>query len=249
MKTTNIVEYLFKGISLFILDIVTFLLVFSVWALINIRVFPLAFFAILFSLIMVNVVIIASKYFIKIFGVGVYASILTNTIIYYMFVMLFTGITYIEISSKWYMISFLFATLIYITIVFGLYVSGMNKNKDMQRQEIENNKVLDITMKLMNINESIIKSSELVEKSYYTEIIKSFSDMEERLKSSTPFGRITKPIVQNVENKIISKLSDINDEAILLKTLEENQKVCKSIIEALNDVKSLIINREKLIIQ
>lgn len=163
--------------------------------------------------------------------------------------MIFTGITYIYISQKWYMIIFLVATLLYIAIVSGIYISGVNKSEDMQRQELEHAEVLNITLQLMNINESITKSSELVEKSYYTEMMKSFNDMEERLKASTPFGRTPKPIIQSLENKISSKLSDVNDEVILLKTLEENQKTCKSIIETLNDIKSLIINREKLIIQ
>lgn len=245
----NTVTLLFKGISLLILDIVTFMIVFSAWALVNIRLFPWAFVAILFSLITVNLAIIYSEYGVKRFGIGAYVPALTSTILYYIFVMAFTGITYIGISSKWYIISILITTLVYIGTISGLYVSGNNNTSNMEKQAIEQENVLNVTLQLMKINENIKSCNNLLEKSSYMAVMEAFIDMEERLKVSTPFGRTIKPIVLNLENQIIQKLDNVNEDLILLKTLEENQTACKSVIEIISDVKSLIVNREKLIIQ
>lgn len=245
----NTVPYIFKGISLIILDVITFMMIFSVWALVNIQLFPWAFIAILFSLVLVNVVILLSRDGVMLLGVGVYASTAISTILYYLFVMVFTGISYISISTKWYMIIFLIATLIYFAIISGLYAAGVNKSKDVIRQMVEKENVLDVNLQLMDIMENIKSCSSTIEKASYMAVIAAYDDMEERLKSSTPFGRTIKPIVLKSERQIIDKLYSLNEEVILLKTMDESEMACNSIIKVFLDVKALIINREKLIIQ
>lgn len=249
MKNSDRVTYLIKIISLLILDIITFLLFFSVWALSNISLFPWALISTIFSLIMVNIAVLATKEGIIVFGREVYTSVLISTVFYYVFVMVFTGMTYIAISPKWYVIIILIATLIYIAIVSGLRISGIIKNKDMEKQELEHTKVLDINLQLMNIEENIKKAYDFVEKVSYNEIIEAFNDMNERLKLSTPFGRVTKPAVLNLENQIILKLCAINDDIALLKTTNDNKKSYIVITEVFTNIKVLIMNREKLIIQ
>ena len=249
MENTNIVKYILKGFSLAILDIVTFMLVFSVWALVNIPLFPWAFCSILFSLVLVNILVLVSSKSIDLFGVGVYASAAISTFLYYIFVMVFTAVTYIGISPKSYLITIFIVTLVYIAIVSGLYIAGLNKNQDVIKQEREQAKVLDVTLQLMNINENLKSCSDFVEQESYIAMIEVFNDMNERFKASTPFGRITKPIVQNIENQIITTLFSLNDDVTLLNKTNENQKACESIIRVLTDIKALIKNREKLIIQ
>jgi len=198
---------------------------------------------------MVNAVVLVTKKCIKLFGIGVYVSALISTFLYYVFVMIYTGVTYIGISPKWYLISIFTVTLLYIMVVAGLYIAGVYKNKDMDKQEAEQRKVLNITMQLMTINENIKSCCDSVEQASYAALNEAFNDMDERLKSSTPFGRITKPVVLNIENQIISELFAINDNVVLLNGTNENQKTCEFITRLLKEVKALIVNREKLIIQ
>jgi len=249
MKNSNVGTYLLKGIGLLILDIITLLLVFSIWTIVNIPLFPWALIAILFSLIAVNIVILATKMGIQLFGIGTYTSALIATLFYYVFVMIYTGVTYITISSKWYLVVILFITLIYIAVIAGLRISGTNKVQDMEKQGLEQSKVLDVTLQLMTIEENIKKSYSFVEKESYDAMITSFNEMSERLKASTPFGRIRKPGVLHLENQIILKLSLTNDDIILLKTTHDHQKISALITEVFIDIKSLIMNREILIIQ
>lgn len=140
MNDTSKLEYLIKGIVLLILDIITFLLVFSFWALLNFPVFLWSSSAILLTLMMLNGVILTSRYFIKSFGVGVYSSLLASTLLYYLSTMVFTGATYILIAPKRYVLLFLLITLVYILVVFGLCVSGVTKNQDLVRKEKEKKK-------------------------------------------------------------------------------------------------------------
>lgn len=249
MRNTNLVTYILKGLSLLILDVVTFMLVFSVWALVNIKLFPWAFCAILFSLILVNVLVLATRKCIQLFGVGVYASALISTSLYYVFVMIFTGAAYLWISPKWYIISTLIVTLVYIAIAAGLYIAGIKKSEDIIKQKAEQVKVMDINLQLMTINENIKNCRDSVEQVSYFAMNEAFNDMNERLKSSTPFGRITKPVVLNMEDQIISTLFKLNDDVVSLNNTNDNEITCRSITRALTDVKSLIVNREKLIIQ
>ncbi len=249
MKNNNIVINILKGVSLLIFDMVTLMLVFSVWVLVNIPLFPWALCTILLSLIMVNISVLSSKKITELFGVGIFVSSLVSTLLYYIFVMAYTGIRYIAISPKWYIVTMLIATLIYIAIIAGLYISGINKNKDLVKQETEQSKVLNINIQLMEINENIKSGCDFLGKESYNAIIEAFNDMHERLKASTPFGRTTKPIAVNLENQIALKLNVIGDNVISLKSPNDNQATCKLIIDSLNDVKSLIINREKLLLQ
>lgn len=248
MNNSNLITYILKGISLLILDAVTFMLVFSKWALLNINLFPWAFCMIMFSLVLVNAAVLASKRIVGFAGAGVYAPLITCTILYYLFIMIFTGIAYIAITAKIYLIISLIVTLIYIAAVSGLYVSGINRREDMEKQEFEKAMVMEVTLQLLNIGESIKSCRDFVEKTDYDEMTEAFDDMNERLRASTPFGRIAKSLVLSLENDIISKLSEITNETELIKASEENQKSCKIITNICRDVKALIINREKVIV-
>ena len=193
-------------------------------------------------------VLVSSKS-IELFGVGAYASALICTFLFYIFVMVFTGVTYIGITPRWYVIITLIATLLYILVILGLCISGLNKNKDMLNQETEKAKVLDVTLQLMTIDANIKSCSNFVEEESYAAINEAFVNMDERITASTPFGRITKPVVINLEDQIVLKLSAISDDVTSLKSISDQQKACKSVVESLSDVKNLIINREKLIIK
>lgn len=249
MNDTSKLEYLIKGIVLLILDIITFLLVFSFWTLLNFPVFLWSSSAILLTLMMLNGVILTSRYFIKSFGVGVYSSLLASTLLYYLSTMVFTGATYILIAPKRYVLLFLLITLVYILVVFGLFVSGVTKNQDLVRKEKEKEKMLDLNLLLFRINDNLRKSKDYVDELCYFELSNAYTEMEERIRRSTPFGSTGKPVIENLETKILTKLQEINESISSLQYLEEKVGKDKSIVDALNDVKIFTINREKLNIQ
>lgn len=143
----------------------------------------------------------------------------------------------------------LLATLFYILIMYGLYYSGINKSKNHEQHEQEQLKRQEITMQLTAINENLYSNKSFMEQSNYLEIMEQFVSMKERLEASTPFGRIPKMIVVNIENQITSKLFKINEYVVSLASINEKQAICKTIAELLIEVRLLVINREKLIIQ
>ncbi len=249
MKNTNIVTTIFKGISLVLLDIITFIIVFLFWTLSDTHLFQWVLSAVVFALIFTNVMVSMSKKCVQLFGVAAYSSALVSTFLYYLFVMFFTGYNYLSISPKWYVISILIATLVYVAILAGLYIAGVNKNTDASKQQIEQAKVLDVNLQIMNINDAVLSCSDFVDPETYTAMKEAFFDMKERLMASTPFGRTIKPIVVNLENQIFAKLTEIQNNIMALKSTNPNNENCKSITDTFVEVKTLIINRERLIVQ
>lgn len=248
MNDRKAVINVLKLVSVGIVDIVTFLLVFSVWALFNLSVFPWVLIAITFALMVVNLIILFSENGIKVYGVGAYASMLATSIMYYLFVMIYTGFVYLVISPRSYVITFLIVTLAYVVIMAGLYSSGINHSNDMIRQNSEKVRVIDINVQLMNIEEGIISCSKNIEKDKQDALVSVFEAMKERLLASTPFGRISKPNVLDLEDKLTSKFFALNETVQLLSSVSDKQDIYESVIQSISEIKTLVVNREKMIL-
>jgi hypothetical protein len=237
-----------KLIALLILDIITYSFVFSIWALVNLRVFPWALAAITLSLVFLHIVVLQFGQYEKRYGDAAVKSAAAVTILFYLFVMVFTGITYITISPKAYIVSILIATLVYISTIAGLYLSGTKKAADVEAQQVERSKSLDITLQMMELERGLKGTSGLVEDTAHQAMLEAFSSLNERLKASTPFGRSAKPAVLNMEDQIKDKLSRISEDAGLLTEAEEREKTTKTIVNSLKETKDLIMQREKLML-
>lgn len=123
----NIVPGILKVISILLFDAITLLVVVSVWAIVNIPLFPLALISILFSLFILNLIVLFSGRAIQLFGIGSFVSTLIVSVLYYIFIMAFTWVSYAFIQPKWYLIAVLIATLSNFSIITGLYVAGSKK--------------------------------------------------------------------------------------------------------------------------
>ena len=249
MKNRNSTSMILKMLGLLILDIITVLLVFSVWSLIDLPIFLLSIIAIFFSLILLNAAILSYDRAIERFGVGATVSCVATIIFYYLFVMVFTRFAYLTITPKWYTIIILVASLILLMIIAGLYFSGMNKAFDTYKQKMEQKKVLDITLQNINIEQCIKGYKGRIEGSAYQSLVKAFDDMYERIKASTPFGRSTREIVIQMEEQISEKLSKIYEDLDLIKDTEGSTELAASVSKSMSDVKNLVINREKMMAQ
>lgn len=245
----NVISGVLKVTALLLFDTICILIVFSVWAIVNIPLFPLAFSSIVFSLIVLNVIILLSNGAIQLFGIASYISALIVTILYYGFIMTFTWATYIFISPKWYLISILTATLIYFSIAACLYFSGSNKSAELYNQKVQSDRVLDVKVLLMNVKSELFGLHNIVDKSSYNAILAMFNQMEERLLSSTPFGRNSESAIDNLERQINYNLSTIRNELTLLKNANKETIDTSELKKHMFEVENLICNREKIIIK
>jgi len=249
MNNTKQVTDILKLISIVILDIITFILVFSIWAIVNISLFPLALGAILFVLVLVNLMVLYSKGIIGVLGIGSYASMISITILYYVIVMIYTGLVYAVSTNKGYAITDLVITLFYLVVIAGLYISGSNHKLDSTSQDSEKEKTMNVNLQFMNIYDTIKNSSDFIEVGKHNEIMNNFELAKERFSTSSPFGRISKSTVIDIETHIMLKLSQLNDNILLLSDLNNTENTYENIVNKICEINTLIKNREKLIIQ
>lgn len=249
MNSSRHVINLFKLILVIIIDVITVLLVFSIWALINLPLFPVALCVIFISMLIFNAGLLLPSETIQRWGVASYSSLLVATILYYITTIAFTGIVYSTITTRWYLIFSLLFLLVYIFIIAGLYISGLNNREDIIRQATEKKKMLDANMQLMKINDSIRGCRGIIESDKYGTITGEFDLLKERFLASTPFGRVAKPVIIELEAKMLDQLIILNDTILLLKAEKEQKKALEDTLRLISDVKAMVINREKLMIQ
>lgn len=245
----NVISGVIKMILLLLFDTICLLMVFSVWVIINIPLFPLAFGSIIFSLIALNLIILLSESAIQLFGLASYISMLIVTVLYYALIFIFTWATYISISPKWYLIATLTATLVYFSITAGLYISGSKKGADSSNQKLQGDRALGVKVLLMNIKSELLSLQNVIDKLNYNAIMAIFNEMEERVLASTPFGRKSEPAIDNLERQINYNLSTIRNELNLLKNLNKDTIDTSELENHMVEVKNLVYSREKIIIK
>jgi len=238
-----------KAISLVILDVFVFLLVFSFWALLNLPLFPWAFCAILVSLVLVHVLVLASVTIVRNLGIGSYSSLMVCTLLFFLFVMTFTGATYIAISTRTYLLVTLLAALAYVAISAGLCLAGSRHVGDEAKHVKEQTATLDANVLVMKVEEEIKLADERLGIGAKTALVSAFQDVTERLRMSTPFGRTDRPAPAEMEFRILSKLSTIGTSIATIQSGNDPEASIKPILELMKETKTMIVNREKLMIQ
>lgn len=228
----------FKVISILIIDIVTIKIVFSIWVLLNIGLFPLAICFIFLSLIIFNFVIAFSSTIIEKFGMSLFITLASSSAIYYFFTMIFTGINYIVITPKMYFVLMMVVTLLFLLINAGFLVV---KNKNNNEKEYMNN----IKLLMMSTIDSLQKNKDFLNENDYVNLKSSIEKTFERLNSSTPFGRISDVNVINKEHEIIRKIKEVN----LLFSNKLDKNTTKDANEIVETIYYLVCYREKLIIK
>lgn len=228
----------FKLISLFILDVVTIKMVFSVWAIINIAVFPLAICFVFFSLIMLNMVVILSRKIIKDFGTSLFISAVSSSVFYYLFALIFTGITYMTITPKWYFIFMMLASLLFILVNSGFMIK---RNKRAEEKEY----MTDVKILMMNTKDILRVNKDNIEAKVFTDLNSSIDRAYDRLNSSTPFGRTSCLKVNENEHEIIRKIENANK---MLTEISEEIDI-RTAIKMFDDIYYMVCNREKLIVK
>ena len=250
MKQGNILTLILKGIALLIVDIVSMLFVFSIWSLLNLPLFPWAIGSVITALVLLNVVILLSSILQNEFGVAVSGAFIIWSSVFYLFVMVYTGVVYSFVSVQHYLIVTLIALLVYVVVAASLFIVGKRKKDDDRQQEREKTNTLNVNILLLNIAKSIECCRRNLSSEDYWLLVTAYNAMKERMDASTPFGRINRPVVTTVENQIVSKLSEISQALIELQYQTEKQHVSvTSIVTSIEIVKGFVQNKEKWIVQ
>lgn len=250
MKQGNGLSLVLKGIALLIVDIVSMLFVFSIWTLINLPLFPWSIAAVVTALALLNAVILLSSFIQKEFGVAVASAFIVLTTLYYLFVMIYTGIVYPFVSVRWYLIVTLLALGVFVIAATALLLLGRQKKEDDTNQNAEKSNTLNVTVLLLNIGGGIEGCRNILSNEDFLLLMTSYNTLKERLDASTPFGRVNRPVVTTIENQIISKLSEISRALTELRYQTEKQHISvTSIITSFEIVKGFVQNKEKLIVQ
>ncbi|WP_326908454.1 hypothetical protein [Sedimentibacter sp. MB31-C6] len=237
MENNKMLSWIFKGFSLLIIDVVTIKIVFSIWAILNISVFPMAICFIFLSLIILNIVIALSSRIIETYGMSLFITTLSSSVIYYLFSMVFTGIVYITITSKWYFIVMMLVTLFFFLLNVG-YLNIRNNNKEKEY-------MTDIKLLMIHTNKSLEQNKDIIEENEYNNLKNSIERTFERINSSTPFGRISEINTIKKENEIIYNIEEVNS----LLTDSSNVKDFNSIKKMFDNIYNMVYEREKLIIK
>ena len=242
MNNNMAVRMVFKVLSVLIIDVVTFLLIFPFWTLLNWAVFPAALTAILLALLCLDVVVLTASQMRAAFGVPVFASVTITTVLYYLAVMVFTGVTYVFIRPKSYLIISLLLTLVYIAVLAGLFISGTNSRRDGMRRDTERAMTHDVNMLLLALKRTLSEATGgSLEGS--RAVMAAFGELEERLQASTPFGRSAKPAVIQMETQIVAKLNSIGTSA---SNAPADGALYESLASQLHEAKTMIMDRERL---
>lgn len=233
---------LLKAVALIILDVVCMLLVFNKWILVNLRVFPASLSVILFSLLLLNAVILCSSPLAKVFGSrSVAASAIMVTVGLFLFIMGFTWLTYIAINPTTYLIVTLLAIMIYIGIVAGLVLAGKNRQDNVQRQDYEKTQAFSVKMLVGEIA-GALKSQVGLSRQDAAMLQQAANRAFERLEASTPFGRRPVPAVMEQENLISQRLVEVKS------LLSGGSVDVERMAQLLGEIHDLTINRERLMI-
>lgn len=231
-----------------LIDVITLLLFFSVWNILHLALLPYGLGAILFTMILVNVVILLSDSLISLSSVPIYASLLTSTLIYFIAVMTVTNLFYHFISVRFYLLLFFGLTLFYVLVLLGTYAASVNNKHTTHRMEQERAGVADITGRLLMIGENLRKSKGSVSPEEYTSMVRAFDAMDERIKSSTPFGRSEKPAVADAERHILQKLAMLNANVAQMSAAAPEKEPCEKLAEDMGEIRNMVMNREKLMV-
>ena len=242
MDNNMAVRMVFKVLSVLIIDVVTFLLIFPFWMLLNWAVFPAALTAILLALLCLDVVVLTSSQMRAAFGVPVFASVTITTVLYYLAVMVFTGVTYLFIQPKNYLIISLLLTLVYIAVLAGLFISGTNSRRDGMRRDGERSMTRNVNMLLLALKRTLAEATAGNPEGRRA-VMAAFGELEERLQASTPFGRSVKPAVTNMETQIVEKLNTIGTSA---SNTQADGALYELLTSQLQEAKTMIMDRERL---
>lgn len=239
-KSSSLGELKILGCIIFdIAIIIAFLKAFSLFFIIAAGKSMLILFILLVGLIILNGAVIFPDMVYKRLGIPYSAAIAILMVLYVIISNMFS-ILLIPYSIVWYIVweLIIFATFIIILSIITVFSKG--ELEDVLKAEKEQTDKTLINLQLMEIEHALIEKKE---QEGILSLINIFNVLTERIKASTPFGRIVNNYsVLEVENRIKNNLLSFQ---LGIQEGSEHRDLLQ-MKKLLEDTQSLVINRETL---
>ena len=238
--------FILKCAALLVVDATTLLLFFSVWNMAALTVFPFALLNLMAVLAILNLTVLfihhVRRYFHTVSSTGLIAA----AILYDAFTLVFTGLTYTWIGSKWFLIIALIAFAAYVISVVTLFLAG-RREADAAAYSIEERvSAQEMQMLLIELETEVHNVQRRLIPRRYESLCRAFSDLKAKVSFSTPFGRANKPVVLDMEKRIADRTR-----YVIGRLKEQNpsdpEEWIGNILTSLMDITELIKNKEKLL--
>lgn len=234
-----------KILGCFIFDIaliLAFLKTFGLFLIIAPFKSILILFVLLLGLMIINIIIVFSDMLFNTIGIPYTAATVTLAVLYVILANILS-IFLIPGSIVWYTVwqFVIFAVFVLILSVIAAFSNKADIDNERVGNEQDNKDF--IMLQLLEIEDAFFSKED---QESIVESLKLFKTLKERIRASTPFGRIiNNNAVYKVENQIKSNL------ASLRVSLQENytDKNLLQLQKLLEDTNRIVINREKLNIQ
>ena len=245
MNQPSPVGFALKAAALLVYDIVICLLFFSVWTILNLPLLPWAILAVFGSLVLLNGAVLLSGLMNQSCGLPFTASAMIATIIYNLVIVGFTWINYLAITPKWYVFLTLVFFLVYLAVMTGLYLSARSKQGEISGQAAEKQSAVNLSLLLLSIESNLQSQQIQLAPGLLQPASEAFNRLRERIQASTPFGRVTRPEVVNLENYILTELGQIN---AWIQSVNAPEGVT-GLAASFNRVHDVVVKKEKMIVQ
>lgn len=234
-----------KCVLLAVVDTLTIWLIFSFWSMYHYVVFPWVLLNILAVLFIADTVVLAIPHIQKLLHAASATSIMLITAFYYVFTVVFTGLTYLWIEPKWYFGASLLFLISFIGCFAGIYLFERRPKHSRRREQAGQLQplMLDLGASARMISGRL---EDNLDERTGEAFFKAYETMRAGVEFSTPFGRSIDPVVQDMEDAILSRVSRVNEEAKALALMQDTDQIrLKSLMAEFLEINELLRNREK----
>ena len=232
---------LWKCLLLALLDIGTVLLFFAIWDIIQLKIFPFVLLNLLLVLLAVDIAVIAFPHARRRVSWMPFSVL---TALYYIFTLLFSGLTCTWMDPAGYAAWGFFLFAAYISGTLAVVFSRKRKASHPEGRDLGDLQQLQLQM--AELEKFIRVSQEMLEPRQYDSLCRAYASLREKLAYSTPFGRSPKPVVMDMEKRIADRITNC---------LSKMQEICpqnapetvKRVTISFLDTSELIKNKEKLL--
>lgn len=235
---------LWKCLLLALLDIGTVLLFFAIWDIIQLKIFPFVLLNLLLVLLAVDIAVIAFPHARRRQPEASWMPFSVLTALYYIFTLLFSGLTCTWMEPAGYAAWGFFLFAAYISGTLAVMFSRKRKASHPEGREPVD--LQQLQQQMAELEQFIRVSQEMLEPRQYDSLCRAYASLREKLAYSTPFGRSPKPVVMDMEKRIADRITNC---------LSKMQEICpqnasetvKRVTISFLDTSELIKNKEKLL--
>ncbi|MCI9413708.1 MAG: YfhO family protein [Clostridiales bacterium] len=230
MKKT-IAATIAKGTALLLLDGVTLWLLFVYWRLAghSVGLWALVFLAI--SLAALHILSLMPRETVRKIHMKSTAPLIALSFVYYLLIMAQIRLTYLWMSSRWFLVISLVMLAFFLIFFISLYMSGRSVVLEDTMTADRPVSFRQIQTLLLNMDSAVHHAERALDERQYATLRRAFETMKDEVEFSTPFGRSFSPVIVDMERSISQQMEKTGDEiaalshrtgsAVPLETIEE----------------------------